>query len=194
MLGNTEPSVTAGVISATERNLVARGEGSASYFDMIQTDAAINPGNSGGPLVDADGEVIGVNSSHLLAERRLDRDRVRDSDQSRVARRRRSARARRRSAAVDRRQAARQRSSDNVRDGDRAGRGDRARSFPARRPRRPGLQPGDVILQEGTRPFATVRLGGGAARSARRPAGATCTSSAARASFDVECRSRISPR
>ncbi|HKO16074.1 MAG TPA: trypsin-like peptidase domain-containing protein [Gemmatimonadaceae bacterium] len=63
LLGNPEPSVTAGVISATGRNLVARGEGSAAYFDMIQTDAAINPGNSGGPLVDADGEVIGVNSS-----------------------------------------------------------------------------------------------------------------------------------
>jgi serine protease Do len=63
LLGNPEPSVTAGVISAVGRNLVAPGEGSAAYFDMIQTDAAINPGNSGGPLVDADGEVIGVNSS-----------------------------------------------------------------------------------------------------------------------------------
>jgi serine protease Do len=63
LLGNAEPSVTAGVISGTGRNLVARGEGSAAYFDMIQTDASINPGNSGGPLVNADGEVIGVNSS-----------------------------------------------------------------------------------------------------------------------------------
>ncbi|HKN67402.1 MAG TPA: trypsin-like peptidase domain-containing protein [Gemmatimonadaceae bacterium] len=63
LLGNSEPSVTAGVISGTGRNLVARGEGSAAYFDMIQTDASINPGNSGGPLVDADGDVIGVNSS-----------------------------------------------------------------------------------------------------------------------------------
>jgi serine protease Do len=62
-LGNSEPSVSVGVISATQRNLVAPAEGQASYFDMIQTDAAINPGNSGGPLVDADGEVIGVNSS-----------------------------------------------------------------------------------------------------------------------------------
>ncbi|HEX4682864.1 MAG TPA: trypsin-like peptidase domain-containing protein [Gemmatimonadaceae bacterium] len=62
-LGNSEPSVSVGVISATQRNLIAPGEGQASYFDMIQTDAAINPGNSGGPLVDADGEVIGVNSS-----------------------------------------------------------------------------------------------------------------------------------
>jgi serine protease Do len=63
ILGNTEPSVTAGVISATGRNLTARGEGPGVYVDMIQTDAAINPGNSGGPLVNALGEVIGVNSS-----------------------------------------------------------------------------------------------------------------------------------
>ena len=62
-LGNSEPSVSVGVVSATQRNLVAPTEGQGSYFDMIQTDAAINPGNSGGPLVDADGEVIGVNSS-----------------------------------------------------------------------------------------------------------------------------------
>jgi serine protease Do len=63
LLGNSEPSVTAGVISGTGRNLAARAEGNAMYLDMIQTDAAINPGNSGGPLVNALGEVIGVNSS-----------------------------------------------------------------------------------------------------------------------------------
>ncbi len=63
LLGNTEPSVTAGVISATGRNLVGRGEGQGVYVDMIQTDASINPGNSGGPLINANGEVIGVNSS-----------------------------------------------------------------------------------------------------------------------------------
>ena len=63
MLGNSEPSVTAGVISGVGRNLVARGEGPSAYFDMIQTDASINPGNSGGPLVNASGEVVGVNSS-----------------------------------------------------------------------------------------------------------------------------------
>jgi len=62
-LGNSEPSVTTGVISGTGRNLASPNEGSATYVDMIQTDAAINHGNSGGPLVDAVGEVIGMNSS-----------------------------------------------------------------------------------------------------------------------------------
>ena len=63
LLGNTEPSVTAGVISATGRNLIGQAEGGGAYVDMIQTDASINPGNSGGPLVNADGVVIGVNAS-----------------------------------------------------------------------------------------------------------------------------------
>ncbi len=63
LLGNSEPSVTAGVISGTGRNLIAQSEGGGTYVDMVQTDAAINPGNSGGPLINADGEVIGVNSS-----------------------------------------------------------------------------------------------------------------------------------
>ena len=63
LLGNTEPSVTAGVISATGRNLIGQAEGGGAYVDMIQTDASINPGNSGGPLVNADGAVIGVNTS-----------------------------------------------------------------------------------------------------------------------------------
>ena len=63
ILANTEPSVTVGVVSGTGRNLAAQSEGSGVYVDMIQTDASINPGNSGGPLVNAVGEVIGVNSS-----------------------------------------------------------------------------------------------------------------------------------
>jgi serine protease Do len=63
LLGNSEPSVTVGVISGTGRNLVARSEGSAIYVDMIQTDASINPGNSGGPLVNALGVIVGMNSS-----------------------------------------------------------------------------------------------------------------------------------
>jgi serine protease Do len=63
LLGNSEPSVTAGVVSGVGRNLTGRGDGPGVYVDMIQTDASINPGNSGGPLVTAAGEVVGVNSS-----------------------------------------------------------------------------------------------------------------------------------
>ena len=63
LLGNAEPTVTVGVVSATNRNILPSGDQTGLYFDMIQTDAAINPGNSGGPLTNALGEVIGVNSS-----------------------------------------------------------------------------------------------------------------------------------
>jgi serine protease Do len=63
LLGNSEPSVTAGVVSGVGRNLTGRGDGPGVYVDMIQTDASINPGNSGGPLINAEGAVVGVNSS-----------------------------------------------------------------------------------------------------------------------------------
>jgi serine protease Do len=63
LLGNNEPTVTAGVVSATHRNILPNDEQPGLYLDMIQTDAAINPGNSGGPLANALGEVVGVNSS-----------------------------------------------------------------------------------------------------------------------------------
>ncbi len=53
-------TVTVGVISAIGRNLENR---IAQYEDFIQTDAAINPGNSGGPLINLDGEVIGINTA-----------------------------------------------------------------------------------------------------------------------------------
>lgn len=56
-------TVTSGIISALRRPVTAGGSGDASYFSAIQTDAAINPGNSGGPLVNANGQMIGVNSA-----------------------------------------------------------------------------------------------------------------------------------
>jgi serine protease Do len=54
-----EASVTAGIISATGRDVA----GSQQFQRFLQTDAAINPGNSGGPLVNARGEVIGINTA-----------------------------------------------------------------------------------------------------------------------------------
>ena len=62
LLGNAEPSVTAGVVSALGRDILPNENQTGLYVDMIQTDAAINPGNSGGPLVNADGDVVGVNA------------------------------------------------------------------------------------------------------------------------------------
>lgn len=63
LLSNPEPTVTAGVVSGVGRNIIPSGEDRGFYLDMIQTDASINPGNSGGPLINAAGEVVGVNSS-----------------------------------------------------------------------------------------------------------------------------------
>ncbi|CAM5527429.1 S1C family serine protease [Streptomyces canus] len=61
-LSNT---VTTGIISAKDRPVASSdGSGSnASYMSALQTDASINPGNSGGPLLDAQGNVIGINSA-----------------------------------------------------------------------------------------------------------------------------------
>jgi putative serine protease PepD len=58
-----ENTVTAGIISALNRPVTAGGEGETAFIDAIQTDAPINPGNSGGPLVNAAGQVVGVNSA-----------------------------------------------------------------------------------------------------------------------------------
>jgi serine protease Do len=54
-----EESVTAGIVSAKGRNIVPGRQ----FQSFIQTDAAINPGNSGGPLVNMDGEIIGINTA-----------------------------------------------------------------------------------------------------------------------------------
>jgi len=57
-------TVTEGIVSALKRPVTAgEASGDVSYIQALQTDAAINPGNSGGPLLDAQGQVIGVNSA-----------------------------------------------------------------------------------------------------------------------------------
>ncbi len=62
-----ENTVTTGIVSALDRPVTASGQeadgSDTTYTSAIQTDAAINPGNSGGPLVDAAGQVIGINTA-----------------------------------------------------------------------------------------------------------------------------------
>jgi serine protease Do len=66
-LGQFQNSVTQGIISGIGRPITAGGDGSGSSSEelqnLFQTDAAINPGNSGGPLVNLDGEIIGMNTA-----------------------------------------------------------------------------------------------------------------------------------
>ena len=61
LMNDSNPSVSVGVISAINRSFAPR-EDKHDYKSMIQTDAAVNPGNSGGPLVNINGEVIGINT------------------------------------------------------------------------------------------------------------------------------------
>ena len=60
-----QATVTAGIISAKQRDIP--GDNTASFQHFLQTDAAINPGNSGGPLLNINGEVIGINT--MIASR-----------------------------------------------------------------------------------------------------------------------------
>ncbi len=63
-LGEFSNTVTTGVVSGTERDIIAGSYGSSERLEnVIQTDAAINPGNSGGPLINLQGEVIGINTA-----------------------------------------------------------------------------------------------------------------------------------
>ena len=58
-----QQTMTAGIVSATGRDLRSMiGNGAGTFTQFIQTDASINPGNSGGPLVNMEGEVIGINT------------------------------------------------------------------------------------------------------------------------------------
>ena len=59
------PTVTLGVVSALGRTLEAQA---VTLYDLIQTDAAINRGNSGGPLINLQGEVVGINTAILRGE------------------------------------------------------------------------------------------------------------------------------
>jgi serine protease Do len=61
---NFDYSVTAGVLSAKERSSsINDPKGVKNYQHSIQTDTAINPGNSGGPLLNLNGELIGINTA-----------------------------------------------------------------------------------------------------------------------------------
>jgi serine protease Do len=61
------PSVTSGIVSSLDREVKASDPnfegGTRTYTHAIQTDAAINPGNSGGPLLNLDGQVVGINTA-----------------------------------------------------------------------------------------------------------------------------------
>ena len=82
-------SITAGIVSARGRDI-----GAGPFDDFIQIDAPINPGNSGGPVFNDDGQVVGMNTAIVLADRRLGRHRLRDAERTGAADRQRIARQR----------------------------------------------------------------------------------------------------
>jgi len=63
-----DPSVTSGIVSAKDRQI---DDGTIRLDNLIQTDAAINPGNSGGPLVNANGEVVGINTAIIAGAQNI---------------------------------------------------------------------------------------------------------------------------
>lgn len=73
-LGEFEDTISAGIISGLSRKITAYGGLSfkaTTLRGLIQTDAAINPGNSGGPLVNMDGEVIGINTAMVMGAQNI---------------------------------------------------------------------------------------------------------------------------
>ena len=73
-LGEFEDTISSGIVSGLSRKITAYGRipfKATSLRGLIQTDAAINPGNSGGPLVDMEGEVIGINTAMVMGAQNI---------------------------------------------------------------------------------------------------------------------------
>ena len=72
-LGEFEDTISAGIVSGLSRKIKAYQGGlkTTSLRGLIQTDAAINPGNSGGPLVDMEGNVIGINTAMVMGAQNI---------------------------------------------------------------------------------------------------------------------------
>ncbi len=107
-------TVTAGIVSAVQRQISAPN--GFAIENVIQTDAPINPGNSGGPLIDATGQVIGINSQiEAAGGQRQRRHRLRRADRHRAGGRRPADRHRRGAARLPRHQRRRHHPGDRRR-------------------------------------------------------------------------------